>query len=311
MTHHLLDLKSLNQDTMTTLFKRATYFLTNYINKNAMTDSCRGKVIANLFFESSTRTRNSFNIAAHRLGATIISPEMQSTALSKGESLLDTIHTFEAMGTSLFVIRHPENHTPAWVAERLHTQAVVINAGDGTNQHPTQGLIDLFTIQQYKTNWKSLSVAIIGDVLHSRVTHSLVDGLTLMQVPDIRLVAPPYLSPEISTNPHIKIIHSFQEGIKDVDVVVSLRLQKERMSEKNRAETKTFHDIFGLTTEKLKLAKPDAIVMHPGPMNRHIEIAPEVADGPQSVILKQVRNGVAMRMAIMDSLLPNFEQEKP
>lgn len=302
MFKHLLDLKSLSRDEFQEIFQLAAGFLKNTINKNAVTDSLKGKIISNLFFENSTRTRNSFNIAGHRLGAIVVSPEMLSTALSKGESLMDTIYTFEAMGTSIFVIRHSENDAPAWVAERLHTSASVINAGDGTNQHPTQGLIDLFTMYQHKKDWESLSVAIVGDVLHSRVTHSAIDGLTTMGVKDIRLVGPESLCPKESPHSHVKIVHSLDEGIQNVDVIMGLRLQKERMGQKDIPDTKAFYQKFGLAQEKIKLAKPDAIVMHPGPINRNTEIAPEVADGPQSVILEQVRNGVAIRMAIMELL---------
>lgn len=297
---HLLDLKSLSHEIIQTIFEKASYFLNEVTEKNAVYDHLKGKVVANLFFESSTRTRNSFNIAAHRLGAIIVSPEMQSTALSKGESLMDTVHTFEAMGSAIFIIRHPENGTAEWIAQRLHSSATVINAGDGTNQHPTQGLIDLYTIHQYKKDWRSLTIAIVGDVLHSRVTHSLIDGLLLMGVPEIRLVAPPYLSPKELNNPNVKIVHFLTEGLQGADIIVSLRLQKERMNQEMMPEAKTFYQQFRLTAQKLRLAKSDAIVMHPGPMNRDIEIAPEVADGPQSVILKQVQNGIAIRMAIMD-----------
>ena len=299
---HLISMESLDQGSISGLLERANHFLEYFVNKNAATDSLRGKIVANLFFEPSTRTRNSFEIAAHRLGAMSLNPEMQSSAVTKGESMRDTLQTFEAMGASILVVRHQESGIMDWMAEHVQDSTAIINAGDGTNQHPTQALIDLLTIQQHKPDFKSLTVTIIGDILHSRVAHSLINGLQTMQVGAIRLVGPKNLMPDDIKGNNISVTDSMDEGLKNSDVIVCLRVQKERIAKENIPDEKTFHQQYGLTEARLKLAKPDAIVMHPGPMNRNVEIASNVADGPQSVILEQVRNGVAIRMAVMDML---------
>ncbi|MCB1827181.1 MAG: aspartate carbamoyltransferase catalytic subunit [Coxiellaceae bacterium] len=302
--HHLVDMDSLDQDIIQQLFKRAQYFLDHCINKGCTLNTLENKLVANLFFETSTRTRSSFTIAAKRLGALILNPNMSQTAIAKGESLLDTIHSLEAMGVDLFVIRHTDNNTASFVASELSTDAAVINAGDGNNQHPTQCLLDLFTISRHKNNFADIKVSIIGDILHSRVARSLVDGLRIMGTTNINLIAPAALTPSETDNyKDVTIHHSMEEGLNDADVVVALRIQKERMQEADMPDPEKFYREFGLTPSTLSFAKPDAIVMHPGPLNRGVEIDSSVADGPQSVILEQVRNGVAIRMALMDGLL--------
>jgi aspartate carbamoyltransferase catalytic subunit len=302
---HLLGMETLTQEMIETLFKRANYFLEDCIDKNTVSDRMQGHIVVNLFFEPSTRTCNSFEIAAKRLGAMVLSPDMKNSATVKGESLIDTIHTFEMLGASVFVIRHDNNHTAQFIAGELLGQASVINAGDGTHQHPTQALLDLFTISQHKKNFNALSVAIVGDIAHSRVARSLIIGLKTMGCKDIRLIGPEALI-SLETEEHIpdavKIFHSMDEGLKNVDVVMPLRIQKERMQQAEIPDTHQYFTEFGLTRERLSLANTSAIVMHPGPMNRNIEIESSVADGPQSVILQQVHNGVAMRMAVMDAM---------
>ncbi|WP_423063227.1 aspartate carbamoyltransferase catalytic subunit [Candidiatus Paracoxiella cheracis] len=300
---HLISMKSLDRDMIEAILNKAEYFLHDAIPNNKVTDSLKDRIVANLFFEPSTRTRNSFIIAAKRLNATVVlNPHLPHSAVVKGESLLDTIWTFEAMGVSDFIIRHAENGLPEWVSQELKTSAAVINAGDGTNQHPTQALIDLLTIRQHKKSWESLTVTIIGDIIHSRVAHSLIDGLTLMGVAQIHLVAPPKLLPDHELPENILTFNSLEDGIKDSDVIVTLRIQKERHEKLDDSEFNSFREHFCLTKQKLTLAKSNAIILHPGPMNRDVEIASEVADSSQSVILKQVHNGIGIRMAVFDLL---------
>lgn len=302
-TRHLVDMASLNQQTIQDLFELTQTFLDQCLNKGCTLKNLSNKMVLNLFFESSTRTRNSFSIAAQRLGAIVLNPDMTQSATIKGESLLDTVHTFEAMGVDLFIIRHSNNNTASFVANELKSSASIINGGDGINQHPTQCLLDLFTISRHKPSFKDISVAIIGDVLHSRVARSLVEGLHIMGTSDIRIIAPEALAPTTDDMPNIPVYHSLEEGLQQADVIVALRIQKERMQHALLPDPGKFYRAFGLTTKALEYAKKDAIVMHPGPMNRGVEIDSKVADGPQSVILEQVRNGIAMRMAIMDALL--------
>jgi len=259
-------------------------------------DDLKGHVIAKLFFEPSTRTRNSFEIAAYRLGAFVIKPDMKDSALTKGETFVDTLKTFRAMGVSACVIRTSEEHL---LDKTNIDNLAIINAGDGTQNHPTQALLDLMTISEHKKAWKDLTVSFIGDVKYSRVARSLIQGLHIMGVENIHIIAPAELLPEKPFAPNIKIFDSLDEGLVNSDVVVCLRLQKERMSAQQKLNIDTFKQNYCLTEEKLCLAKKDAIVMHPGPMNRDIEIASNVADGPQSVILQQVENSVAIRMSIL------------
>ncbi|WP_304985693.1 aspartate carbamoyltransferase catalytic subunit [Coxiella-like endosymbiont] len=296
--YHLLGMQSLTRNEIDLILQRANDFLGN-VKENRVFDILKGQVVANLFFETSTRTRNSFEIAAKRLGAIVLSPDLKVSALNKGESLLDMARNLQAMGTRFFVIRHTENNQPRMLAEHLE-QGIVINAGDGNHQHPTQGLIDLMTIQQHKPDWTKLCVTIIGDIYHSRVANSLVYGLLIMGVPEIRITGPSQLLPETVKNPRIKKFPELEASLINSDVVITLRLQKERHS--NLMELNTFRQLFGLSAEKFALAKSDAIVMHPGPINREIEMTSEVADGKQSVILQQVQNGVAIRMAVLELL---------
>jgi aspartate carbamoyltransferase catalytic subunit len=270
----------------------------------------KDKTIALLFFEKSTRTRCSFELAAKRLGACVLNFDSASSSTGKGETLLDTIDNLQAMGVDLFVIRHPETGACQEVADHLGDRASVINAGDGKGEHPTQALLDIFAIQRHTSRpsslkelgIKQLSVAIVGDVLHSRVAHSNILALKALGVKDIRLVGPSALLPLV---PEAGVTHhqDILSGIKTVDVLMVLRLQKERMEEALIPHPEMYFEQYGLTEERLKYAQPDAIVMHPGPMNRGTEISPEVADGPQSIILSQAKYGVAVRMAVMCTLL--------
>lgn len=304
---HLVDMEALTSESITQILDKAQEYLVDCLANNAVLTTLKGRLVIILFFEPSTRTLNSFSLAAQRLSAIVLSPNMGTSATVKGESLLDTIHTFEAMGAELFIIRHADNNTAQFIASELNSPASVINAGDGDNQHPTQGLLDLLTIRQYKQNFKRLTVSIIGDIAHSRVARSLIQGLKIMGTEDIRLIAPESLLPDDIEQLRVKVFHSLRQGLPNSDVVVALRIQKERMQQADIPNTQKFYRQFGLTAETIALAKPDAIIMHPGPMNRGVEIDSQVADGQRSAILQQVRNGVAVRMALMDILLTKLK----
>ena len=264
----------------------------------------RDMSVANLFFEPSTRTRNTFEIAAKRTSAKTINVDLANSATKKNETLMDTMHTLKAMQIDMFVIRHQQNGLPHRVAENLEGVSI-INAGDGINAHPTQALLDMLTIRQHKKSFDNLSVAIVGDIRHSRVARSDIQAMKTLGTTDIRLIAPETLHYKEET-PGLERFDNLEQGIEGADVIISLRLQKERMIAADIPDEQTYFDSFGLTTENLKLAKPDAIVMHPGPVNRGIELSSEVADGAQSVILQQVTNGIAVRMAVMEILAGAF-----
>ena len=264
----------------------------------------RDMSVANLFFEPSTRTRNTFEIAAKRTSAKTINVDLANSATKKNETLMDTMQTLKAMQIDMFVIRHQQNGLPHRVAENIEGVSI-LNAGDGINAHPTQALLDMLTIRQHKKSFDSLSVAIVGDIRHSRVARSGIQAMKTLGTTDIRLIAPETLHYKEET-PGLERFASLEQGIEGADVIMSLRLQKERMIAADIPDEQTYFDGFGLTSENLKLAKSDAIVMHPGPVNRGIELSSEVADGSQSVILQQVTNGIAVRMAVMEILAGAF-----
>ena len=264
----------------------------------------RDMSVANLFFEPSTRTRNTFEIAAKRTSAKTINVDLANSATKKNETLMDTMQTLKAMQIDMFVIRHQQNGLPHRVAENIEGVSI-LNAGDGINAHPTQALLDMLTIRQHKKSFDGLSVAIVGDIRHSRVARSGIQAMKTLGTTDIRLIAPETLHYKEET-PGLERFTSLEQGIEGADVIMSLRLQKERMIAADIPDEQTYFDGFGLTSENLKLAKPDAIVMHPGPVNRGIELSSEVADGSQSVILQQVTNGIAVRMAVMEILAGAF-----
>jgi aspartate carbamoyltransferase catalytic subunit len=297
--HHLLDIPSLQSDQINTLFSQ-----TQAILSGQYTPDCRGTIMANLFFEPSTRTQNAFTIAASRNQCLALNPDLKQSALLKGESLLDTIHTFEAMGVTLFTIRHSRNHTPEFVANEIKANTSIINAGDGNHAHPTQCLQDLYTIAQHKPDFSALRVAIVGDIVHSRVANSFIAGLKTMGVRDIRLIGPKSLLPQ-TNDEHLSTHNQLETGLAEADVIMALRIQKERMSEEVIGDTDAIYDPFRLTTTHMKLADPTALVMHPGPINRGVEIESAVADGPQSVIQAQIKHGIAMKMALIDMLVHN------
>ena len=267
----------------------------------------RGKSVFNLFFENSTRTRTTFEIAATRLSADVINLNINASSTSKGESLLDTINNLSAMHADMFVVRHASSGAPYLIAQHCAPHVHVINAGDGRHAHPTQGLLDMYTIRHYKKDFRNLTVAIIGDILHSRVARSDIHALTTLGVPEVRAIGPRTLLPGGLEQMGVRVFHNIEEGLKGVDVVMCLRLQNERMSGALLPSAQEYFKSYGLTPERLALAKPDAIVMHPGPMNRGVEIDSAVADGPQSVILNQVTFGIAVRMAVMGIVAANHD----
>lgn len=301
--HHVTTTSTLTQPTITQLLKQANIFLNSAIQTPAVLPTHTGKLITTLFFEPSTRTLNSFLIAAKRLNALTLSPNLSHSALCKGESLEDTIHTLEAMGTDCFIIRHSDDNLINHVRNIVNKDTSIINAGSGITEHPSQALLDLMTIQQHYPVLNSIKVAIIGDIKHSRVVGSLLPLLTTMGVRHISCIGPhEWLSTAIN---HDNITYSsdIETGLKDADVIMTLRIQKERLSKTEQLDENLYSHQFCLTPDRLKLANPQAIVMHPGPMNQHTEIHPAVATSKQSVILSQVKNGVAMRMALIDYCL--------
>jgi aspartate carbamoyltransferase catalytic subunit len=298
---HLITLKGLGRERILALLDRAASLRTSW-RQGRLAPLLAGRTVINLFFEASTRTRTSFELAARRLGADVVNFDIASSSTSKGETLEDTIATLEAMDADAFVVRHRENGTPARLAAHAR-RAAVVNAGDGNHAHPTQGLLDLLTIRDRRGDTKGLNVTICGDVRHSRVARSDIDGLVQLGVREIRLCGPAALLPDAAEFPDCRIVDDFDAALDESDVVVMLRLQKERMQSALGIGEREYFAAYGLTAARLGRAKPDAMVMHPGPMNRGIEIADDVADGPHSVILDQVANGIFVRMAVLAELL--------
>jgi aspartate carbamoyltransferase catalytic subunit len=296
---HLLSIEGLPKAILQQILETASTFVSVSDRDVKKVPLLRGKSVFNLFFENSTRTRTTFEIAAKRLSADVINLDIAKSSTAKGESLLDTVANLSAMSADFFVVRHAESGAPYLIAQHVAPHVRVINAGDGRHSHPTQGLLDMFTIAHYKRDFTNLSVAIVGDILHSRVARSDIHALSTLGVPDIRAVGPQTLVPSELRAMGVRVCHDFAEGIKDCDVIIMLRLQNERMSGALLPSAGEYFESFGLTRERLALAKPDALVMHPGPINRGVEISSEVADGPQSVILPQVTFGIAVRMAVM------------
>lgn len=296
---HLLSIEGLPKRILTDILDTAENFVGVAEREVKKVPLLRGKTVCNIFFENSTRTRTTFEIAAKRLSADVLNLNVSTSSQSKGETILDTVNNLIAMHADMFVVRHQQSGAAHFIAQHVPPHISVINAGDGRHAHPTQGLLDVFTIRKYKPEIHNLRVAIVGDVLHSRVARSEIHALTTLGVPEIRVIAPRTLLPADVEKLGVQVFHNMEQGLKDVDVVMMLRLQNERMSGALLPSSQEFFQTFGLTPERLALAKPDAIVMHPGPMNRGVEIDSAVADGKQSVILPQVTYGIAVRMAVM------------
>lgn len=302
---HLTTLEGLSGEQIRELLDRAQRFLRRPGEIPAHGHSLDGITVGNIFTEPSTRTRASFELAAKRLGADVINLEIQLSSRMKGETVLDTIYTLQAMAVDVFVIRDAEPGVCQYVAEHVQEQVSVLSAGEAHLSHPTQGLLDALTILQYKGGFRDLVVAVVGDVRHSRVARSAYQVFSALEVGELRMVAPDALMPDEGEMPGVVRFDSLEAGIAHADVVMMLRIQKERMADAAIPDSHDYHARWGLSRQRLKLARPEAIVMHPGPMNREVEIASEVADGPHSVIRQQVTNGVAVRMAVLETVIEN------
>ncbi len=299
---HLLTIDGLPREVLLHILDTAGSFVSVTERDVKKVPLLRGKSVFNLFFEPSTRTRTTFEIAAKRLSADVINLSVSTSSQTKGETLLDTVANLSAMQADMFVVRHMQSGAAHLIARHVAPNIHVINAGDGRHAHPTQALLDMFTIRHYKSDFSRLRVAIVGDVLHSRVARSQIHALTTLGVPEVRVIGPRTLLPSHVAELGVRVFHDMTAGLKEVDVVMMLRLQNERMNGALLPSAQEFFKSWGLTADKLALASPDAIVMHPGPMNRGVEIDSSVADGGQSVILPQVTFGIAVRMAVMSIL---------
>ena len=296
---HLLTTEGLPRAILTHILNTAQTFVPLAERDVKKVPLLRGKSVFNLFFENSTRTRTTFEIAAQRLSADVFNLNINVSSAAKGETLLDTIANLTAMQADLFVVRHEASGAPYLIAQHVAPHVHVINAGDGRHAHPTQALLDMYTIRHFKKDFSNLTVAVVGDVLHSLVARSNIHALTTLGVAEVRAIAPLTLLPSGLDQMGVRVFTDMREGLKDVDVIITLRLQNERMRGALLPSSHEYFKHYGLTEEKLALAKSDCIVMHPGPMNRGVEIDSAVADGKQSVILNQVTFGIAVRMAVM------------
>ena len=297
--NHLLSIEGLSKEKIIQILDTAESFLKIGERDVKKVPILRGKTVCNVFFENSTRTRTTFEIAAKRLSADVINLNVATSSQSKGETILDTINNLIAMNADIFVVRHSSSGAPHFIASHVKPHIHIINAGDGNHSHPTQGLLDAFTIRKYKTNFNQLKVAIVGDILHSRVARSNIHALNILGVPEIRVIAPKTLLPYEIEKLGVHVFHDIDKGLKDVDVIMMLRIQNERMDGVMLPSQEEYFKTYGLNQTRLDIAKKDAIVMHPGPMNRGVEIDSAVADSEQSVILPQVTFGIAVRMAVM------------
>ena len=298
---HLLTLKGLDKSMLVDILDDADGYLTKPGDIPARSQSLAGRSVGNLFFEPSTRTRASFDLAGKRLGADVLNLDVNTSSRKKGESILDTIYTLQAMQVDIMVVRDASAGVPAYIARHVQPHVSILNAGESDVSHPTQGLLDMLTIRQHKGGFENLIIAIVGDIRHSRVAMSAHHALTTLGVGELRLISPKVLAPEPDRVAGAKILHNLEEGLDQADVVMALRIQRERIGNLDGIPgIDEYFANYGVSKESMKVAKSDAIVMHPGPMNRGIEIEGALADGPQSVITQQVTNGVAVRMAVLD-----------
>ena len=310
---HLLTMHNLERQHIKILLDEAETYLSDLGQKVVRSTALQGRTVASLFFEPSTRTRTSFELAAQRLGADVLNLDVNTSSRRKGESLLDTVYTLQAMQVDVLVVRDAQTGVPAYIAKHANEFVSVLNAGESTVAHPTQALLDLLTIRQHKGSFENLSVAIVGDIKHSRVACSTSEALLTMGVPDLRLICPKSLRPEKSSMPpEVKILHDLRDGINGADVVMSLRIQHERIGNLDDIPSvDEYYTKYGVSHDLMRLAAPDAIVMHPGPMNRGIEIESRLADSDFSVIEEQVKNGVAVRMAVLATVIRNLDGRFP
>ncbi|HED19619.1 MAG TPA: aspartate carbamoyltransferase catalytic subunit [Gammaproteobacteria bacterium] len=301
---HFLSTEGLTRDLLTEVLDTAESFAGVTEQSVKKVPLLRGKTIVNLFFEASTRTRTTFELAAKRLSADVLNINVTASSAVKGETLLDTLRNLQAMHVDMFVVRHADSGTAHFIAHHVQPHVSVINAGDGRHAHPTQAMLDMFTIRREKgADFGRLTVAIVGDVAHSRVARSQIHALNLLNTGDVRIVAPRTLIPAHVEALGVRVFNDLREGLRDADVVIMLRLQRERMLSASLPSEHEYYQLYGLTEEKLSIAKPDVTVMHPGPINRGVEMDSRVADGPHSVILQQVTYGIAVRMAVMSMVM--------
>lgn len=309
---HFLTIEGLSKQTLTQILDTAQSFI-NDQNQLITTPLLEGRTIMNLFFENSTRTRTTFEAAAKRLSGNVLNIDIARSSTSKGETLRDTLWNLEAMAADIFVVRHSSSGAAHFIAQTVCPNVAIINAGDGRHAHPTQAMLDMLTIRrETKKNFQDLSVAIIGDIKHSRVARSDVAALQTLGCQDIRVIAPNTLLPHSFEDygSGVRLFNNMEQGIQDCDVIMTLRIQNERIDSPALSSQSEFYKMYGLNQQRLALAKPDCIVMHPGPMNRGVEIESSIADGPQSVILHQVTNGIAVRMAVLALSMQGQLQEK-
>ena len=307
---HFLTVSGLSKELLTEILDTADSLIEVGERNIKKVPLLRGKTVVNLFFEASTRTRSTFELAAKRLSADVLNLDINTSATSKGESLSDMLRNLEAMASDMFVVRHASSGAAHFIAESVTPGVAIVNAGDGWHAHPTQAMLDMLTIRQNKGQFEGLKVAIVGDILHSRVARSQIRALNTLGVDEVRVIAPNTLLPKNVESLDVTVYNNMDEGLKDLDVIIMLRLQRERMQGALLPSEQEYFQLYGLTRERLALAKPDAIVMHPGPINRGVEIESEVADGEQSVILDQVTNGIAVRMAVMSMAMSGQTEEK-
>ena len=300
---HLLTVEGLSRGLITQILDEATL----YTGGGRKLPLLHGKTVVNLFFEPSTRTRTTFELAAKRLSADVLNIQVAASSTTKGETLLDTLKTLEAMQVDMFVIRHEASGAAHFFAQHAAPGVAILNAGDGRHAHPTQALLDMYTIRQHKPDFTALTVAIVGDVMHSRVARSDIHALRILGAKEIRVVAPRTLIPSHIEAMGVTVFNELDAGLQGADVIILLRLQKERMVGAFLPSTGEFHRDFGLTRARLAKLSPDVLVMHPGPINRGVEIEGEVAYGERSVILEQVEHGIAVRMAVMGLILGGEE----
>ena len=298
---HLLSIEEMDVTLINDIFKSADKFLENNQSINKY-EILQGKTVCNLFFENSTRTQTTFEIAAKRLSADVINLDIATSSQSKGESILDLINNLIAMGVNIFVVRHSKPGIPEQIAQNIKNKAHIINAGDGNKEHPTQALLDAYTIRRFKKKFSDLKVAIVGDIEHSRVAKSEIYILNKLGTKEVRVIGPELLMPKNINELKIKVFNNMKAGLQNVDAILMLRIQKERMRKDTIPSEKEYFKNYGLNEERLKFAKKDCLVLHPGPINRGVEIDSLVADGKQSVILEQVKNGIAIRMAVMEKM---------
>ena len=310
---HLLTIDGLNAETIIEILDTAESFISIGQRQIRKVPLLHGRTVVNLFFEPSTRTQTTFEIAAKRLSADVINLNASRMSTSKGESVLDTVRTLEAMHTDMFVVRDGSSGTAHLIARHVPAHVHIINAGDGRHEHPTQAMLDMFTIRQHKGAFDQLRFAIVGDILHSRVARSQIHALNILGAREVRVIGPQTLLPTEIERLGVTAFTNMDDGLNDIDVIMMLRLQLERMEGQLIPSSQEYFRLYGLTSERVARAAPDAVVMHPGPMNRGLEIASSVADGERSLILPQVTNGIAVRMSIMAKLMgpqpQNLESE--